>query len=739
MTPQEMAKALGRGKEVRKSDTTWNTVCPAHADNGPSLSISEKNGKLLFKCHAGCSQGAILECLEAAGLWESKARGGIWNPLPYAPDGKSLPMDLKHPKFGKPSIIYKYIDSENRFVGAVCRFNLREGKEIVPVCWCKSDDGKEDWAWKSFKKPRPLYNENLLQGNTKPVLIVEGEKAADAAAKLVTDHVVVSWPGGSNAVKFAKFEILAKRKVVIWPDADEPGHKAAASIANILYAAGNTEVYLVDLPVGLPKGWDLADAIPGDVTMDVPNHLRNATQFKPKSDNLIDDMNKQYALTILGDKAVIIWERWDPNTKRFIPNYVNAAALRMQLANKFVTVGRKELPVFDYWLEHEDRKTYDGVVFEPGITTPGYYNLWRGFTYDPDPTGDWSMLQEHLMQNVAQGDESLYNWIVGWFAQMIQQPRMKPGTSLSLRGRQGTGKTIIGQHFGALMRDNYVYVDDERYVTGQFNSHMANALLMQADESFFAGDPRHIGRLKGMVTANTNRIEPKGKDSFEINNYLRLLITSNEAWIVPAAFEERRFAVVDVSEGRMQDRNYFKAMADQMRSGGYEGLLHYLQTFDLTTIDIGRIPSTKALSDQKHHTLNGVSRFWFERIRDGEITQTRSDWPDAVQCEEFYLAFIKRMMQWGALRKPSDSQFGKELKEFMPHGALNRVKKLTDIYDERGSMTRARRWCYEIPPLEECRAKFDEVMGSATDWEKNSHEAETKAGPRSVAVDDTPF
>src|SRR5690606_12707956 len=109
---------------------------------------------------------------------------------------------------------------------------------------------------------------------------------------------------------------------------------------------------------------------------------------------------------------------------------------------------------------------------------------------------DFSLLSEHIRENVAQGDESLEKWIWAWFAQMFQQPDNKPGTSLALRGRQGTGKTVVGLHMGALFPAHYQLVDDSRYVTGQFNSHQASCLLMHADEAFFAGDPRHIGRLK---------------------------------------------------------------------------------------------------------------------------------------------------------------------------------------------------------------------------------------------------
>lgn len=43
--------------------------CPAHEDKHPSLSVSERDGKVLVKCHGPCDQEAVLEALRDCGLW----------------------------------------------------------------------------------------------------------------------------------------------------------------------------------------------------------------------------------------------------------------------------------------------------------------------------------------------------------------------------------------------------------------------------------------------------------------------------------------------------------------------------------------------------------------------------------------------------------------------------------------------------------------------------------------------
>ncbi|MBU6232574.1 toprim domain-containing protein, partial [Patescibacteria group bacterium] len=44
--------------------------CPAHDDAHASLSVSERQGKVLVKCHAGCSQIAVIDALKRCRLWE---------------------------------------------------------------------------------------------------------------------------------------------------------------------------------------------------------------------------------------------------------------------------------------------------------------------------------------------------------------------------------------------------------------------------------------------------------------------------------------------------------------------------------------------------------------------------------------------------------------------------------------------------------------------------------------------
>ena len=129
-------------------------------------------------------------------------------------------------------------------------------------------------------------------------------------------------------------------------------------------------------------------------------------------------------------------------------------------------------------------------------------------------------------------------------------------------GRQDDCRQDI---IGSLLGEHYVAVSDPRYVTGRFNSHLVSALLLHADEGFWAGDHAAEGKIKDLVTGDFHFVEFKGKEPIKIRNYVRLLVTGNPDWLVPAGMEERRFAVFDVAEDHMQDHRYFAAI-EQSRS-----------------------------------------------------------------------------------------------------------------------------------------------------------------------------
>jgi putative DNA primase/helicase len=104
----------------------------------------------------------------------------------------------------------------------------------------------------------PLYRSEHIGGwpEDVPVAITEGEKAADALAR-VYPAVLGTVTGAANAPETAALEVLRDRRVVLWPDADKPGRAHMSEVGKRLSGIAS-EIRVYD-PEGMPEGGDAAD------------------------------------------------------------------------------------------------------------------------------------------------------------------------------------------------------------------------------------------------------------------------------------------------------------------------------------------------------------------------------------------------------------------------------------------------------------------------------------------------
>jgi putative DNA primase/helicase len=177
------------------------------------------------------------------------------------------PPDAARPELGRATAQWCYRTAQGDPLFWVQRLDLQRGgkarKAFVQRTWLdggwhfpsRRDPFRSDWP-----APRPLYRLPELERRPwSEVLITEGEKAAEAAALLFPDHVVVSWCGGSGALQTVDWSPLAQRAVTLWPDADAPGREAMASLSALLLEQG-CAVAVVIPPGCSEDDWDLADA-----------------------------------------------------------------------------------------------------------------------------------------------------------------------------------------------------------------------------------------------------------------------------------------------------------------------------------------------------------------------------------------------------------------------------------------------------------------------------------------------
>ena len=256
-----------------------------------------------------------------------KGKEKTWTPILPVPNHVTAPEIKANPylsymtKDRDVTALYLYKNQEGQTLGYVARLEDKEGFKITPtLTFCQNDKGQQYWKWQGFGENRPLYGLDRLQEN-KPVLIVEGEKAADAAQKLLPGHAVLSWPGGAGAVNKANWSPLIGREVIIWPDNDQAGLKAADKIATALgqlnqLQGAQSQVKIVDLPKDLPEKWDLADKLPENLSLDKVMSL-----IAPPMIVMEQNQQKTWKETLLIDRQEQLNQQIQTSTGKSLSDY----------------------------------------------------------------------------------------------------------------------------------------------------------------------------------------------------------------------------------------------------------------------------------------------------------------------------------------------------------------------------------------------------------------------------------
>lgn len=367
-----------------------------------------------------------------------------------------------------------------------------------------------------------------------------------------------------------------------------------------------------------------------------------------------------------------------------------------------------------WWLEHEMRRQYDGVVFAPGRHTPGKYNLWKGFSCEARP-GDCEPLLEHALNNVCRGNEEHYRYLLGWMASAVQHPDSPGHVAVVMRGDPGTGKSFLAKQFGRLFGRHFLQVSDPKHLVGSFNAHLRDVLVLFGDEAFWAGDKKHESVLKTLVTEETLAIEGKGVDMVTQPNYVHLILASNNNWVVPAGPNERRYFVLDVANDRMQDRPYFRRLAAHMDNGGREALLHYLLTYDLAEFDVRDVPRTQALLDQQLLTMSSEEEWWYGKLVHGQVLNGVA-WQQEVLKADVLQDYLDYAQKVGN-RRSDATALGKFLKRMCGGGWPKSFQKRVDLKDySNDRINSSRPYFYKFPALAQARAEWDRQRGGTHEW-----------------------
>jgi hypothetical protein len=438
----------------------------------------------------------------------------------------------------------------------------------------------------------------------------------------------------------------------------------------------------------------------------------------PSYDNALEAMNERHAvIDNVGGKAVIAsWEPSQRDHSRHEVIFHNKESFLLRYSNRSVSVEaidsqggsyRREVPLGVWWLNHRHRRQHRGILFLPGgpSVVNDCLNLWQGWGC-PTKHGDWSLIERHIIDVVAGGNQEFADYVKNWIAWSIQNPAEQAEVALVLIGRKGAGKGTLVRCLERIFGAHTFQVTSREEVIGKFNGHLQDCILFVADEAYWGGDKRCVGRLQGMITEKWLPIERKGIDLIQVQNRLHVIMLAEPGWVIPAGRFERRYAALAVDNQKQGDKAYFKALHSQIVNGGAEAMFYDLLNRDLQSFHPREIPETllrnPALQKQQVHTLPPLEQWYFTVLQDGMLPGSSSKKPNT--------AFTSHLIEQAKERIP---RLKWDLSEVQLRNFLVDVESI-GIACIKFRSSSANGWSF--PPLAECRAAWATRYGSA-DWD----------------------
>jgi len=251
------------------------------------------------------------------------------------------------------------------------------------------------------------------------------------------------------------------------------------------------------------------------------------------------------------------------------------------------------------WMADQRRVEVDKLVYSPqlpvGLNAPHCLNLFRGLGTTPmnGPVTPWLALLEHGVP-----DLDLRHWLIKWLAYPLQNLGGKLNTYILFYGPQGVGKNALLAPMLSIYGNNSSVLSRERLVS-DFNEGYAAKQFVNLDELHGGNSAEATliaNKLKMLTTGATLTVNGKGKATYDVDNHVNLVITSNYSDCIKLDEGDRRAAVIQFGtrEHIIRDPHYWDAYFAWAQASGPAHLLDYLLRVDLTGFDPhGRAPTTE--------------------------------------------------------------------------------------------------------------------------------------------------
>lgn len=327
-------------------------------------------------------------------------------------------------------------------------------------------------------------------------------------------------------------------------------------------------------------------------------------------------------------------------------------------------------------------KPYPGAI--PPANLKRIFNTFTGFRFqkraDFKPTGKCDLLLTHLREVLADGNAVHYNYILDWTAHMFQNPDDKVGVCLIFVSKPRAGKNTYWDFIrNKLLPEYSIELSEMERLTQKHNAHLMNKMLITLNEVANGAGFKDHNRLKAIITDLTKTIEPKGQKSFQIDDFSRYVMLTNNQHTVKKEDAER-YTPFQCSNKRCGDLAYFKELRASMTEECAEEFFQILAHRNLSKSEVRAPPQTACGNEMSRNSATTAIKFIVE-VADREELHDEESKEDEIRIHrdplyDTYVAWARRsnahLMSKEAFTCELNQLMGHELKPVRVSGVQKR-------------------------------------------------------------------
>lgn len=535
-------------------------------------------------------------------------------------DGKPPPLDFCSRLAIKIDRLlagrWDYVDDDGFYLGSRLRFEDKKGAKEFRLLsnrtrMVKNANGKiverqEGWRIDgTWVGGDPLYIEPGFTSRDKPVLICEGEKATDAARKLLgEEYDCITWGSGSaGSARKAMWKFVGSRKVFCWPDKDEPGRKASSTLSKFIKDLRVAQVWTEET---LKTGDDLAD-----VDADKIDWVRQLLLDAPiggsaGSGQLRDD----WVYAVVPERFINIKQNFELTVSAFRRAHMR---LGMIADEEMLNDGQTQ--------QVQDVTYFPGqpvivTEIDPENGTSGeYYNMWRDTGVEAI-NGEPEVFLKHLESLIPEA--YIRDELLDYLAFITQNPAKKTTFCPLIIGPQGIGKSYLLRVMSAVLGQTNVKEITTQDLSSDFNKWMTNSQLIVVEEIFGAGKREITNKMKTLISSPTVQVNAKNKNLREIENRANFLLFSNERVPLIIDPDDRRFFIYR-SQMEAQPASYYSDLFSDLEDKGGSYIRRYLENRDISHFSPNKValmtPSKLEMIKANESPIEAVMKLAIEAKR----------------------------------------------------------------------------------------------------------------------------